>query len=129
MQIRVNYEGRIFQPVPPVDEGPSDATAVPAGAVISAVGPDTRFHYHQQDEVVWATYAGGLVRFGTLIAVVDEQGRLDARYQQVGADGSLKAGRCRSTPEFLYDGRLRLHESWVWTEGAQGSGHSIVEEL
>ncbi|MGE3175976.1 MAG: n-acetylglutamate synthase [Vicinamibacterales bacterium] len=129
MQLRVNYEGRIFQPVAPADQGPTDATAVPGRATPGEVGPDTRFHYHQHGEVVWATYAGGQVKFGTLIGVVDEGGRLDARYQQVGVDGTFKAGRCRSTPEFLYDGRLRLHESWTWTDGASGSGHSIIEEL
>jgi hypothetical protein len=100
-----------------------------ANAPAGDVSHDTLFHYRQQDDVVWATYAGGAVRFGTLIATVDDSGRLDMRYQQVAANGTLKAGRCVSTPEVLPDGRLRLHESWNWTEGSEGSGTSVVEEM
>jgi hypothetical protein len=91
--------------------------------------PDTLFHYRQQGHAVWATYAGGAVQFGTLIATADDRGRLDMRYQQVATDGTLKGGRCISTPEVLHDGRLRLHESRNWTEGGEGSGTSVVEEM
>jgi hypothetical protein len=93
------------------------------------VGGETLFHYRQQGDVVWATYEGGAVRFGTLTALVREDGRLDVRYQQVAASGEFKAGRCVSVPEVLPDGRLCLHESWRWTEGGVGSGHSRVIEV
>ena len=36
---------------------------------------------------------------------------------------------CRSVPEVLADGRLRLHETWSWTEGGEGAGTSTVEEM
>lgn len=90
---------------------------------------DTIFHYRQIGDIVWGTYAGGGVRFGTLIATVDDEGRLDMRYQQIASDGTRKAGRCTSTPERLHDGRIRLHERWTWTEGGTGGGTSIVEEI
>ena len=93
------------------------------------VGGETLFHYHQRDDVVWATYSGGLVRFGTLVATMDPDGSLDMRYQHVSIDGSFKSGRCRSRPERMSDGRLRLHEEWQWTDGASGHGQSIVEEV
>ena len=111
----ISYHHRRFRPI----------LNAPAGDV----SRDTLFHYHQRGDVVWATYAGGAVRFGTLIATVDVTGRLDMRYQQVATDGSIKAGRCTSTPEVLPDGRLRLHESWNWTEGGEGSGTSVIEEM
>jgi hypothetical protein len=38
-------------------------------------------------------------------------------------------GICRSTPEILPDGRIRLHEKWQWTSGDRSSGESIVEEI
>ncbi len=63
------------------------------------------------------------------MAVADGEGRLDMRYQHVGVDGELCTGRCRSTPEVLADGRLRLHEEWHWTGGREGSGSSVVEEV
>ena len=38
-------------------------------------------------------------------------------------------GICKSTPEILEDGRIRLHEKWQWTCGGGGAGESIVEEV
>jgi hypothetical protein len=60
---------------------------------------------------------------------VDAAGRLDMRYGHVGADGALRTGECRSEPERLPDGRLRLHERWRWTSGDGSAGASVVEEI
>lgn len=112
--MRINYEGRIFTTV--------------SNAAGGDVGADTRFHYHQQHDIVWATYRGGAVAFGTLIAKVLADGCLDMRYQHVTSAGEMKTGRCRSTPTMLTDGRIRLDEQWTWTEGGSGEGESCVEE-
>lgn len=110
----VDYDGRQFRSV-------ENSTGGDVGAA-------TTFHYRQVGDVVWATYSGGAVRFGTLLAKVDAAGHLEMRYQHVSADGEFKTGQCQSRPELLSDGRLRLHEQWRWTGGAQGEGVSIVEE-
>ena len=93
------------------------------------VDGDTVLQYRQDGNIVWATYAGGAVGFGTLTDLLVEDGRLDMRYQQVSTTGSIKTGRCISTPKKLPDGRLRLHEAWRWTEGGEGEGRSCVEEV
>ena len=93
------------------------------------VGPETVFEYRQDGEVVSATYEGGGVRSGVLIATADGDGNLDARYAHVNASGGLMTGECRTTPEVLPDGRLRLHEEWRWTSGDGSSGRSVVEEI
>ena len=93
------------------------------------VGADTVFHYRQQGRLVWATYHGGAVRYGTLIARVLEDDVLDMRYQHVTTAGALRTGRCRTIPLRLPGGRLRLQEQWAWTEGADGTGYSEVEEI
>lgn len=111
----VSYDGRLFR-----------SRANSAGG---DVGSDTRFHYHQRDRVVWATYEGGTVLFGTLIGTCDEEGRLDLRYQHVTVERTLKTGRCRSAPELLPDGRLLVRETWEWTEGGEGRGTSEIEEI
>lgn len=111
----ISYDDRYFAPV----------TTTPNGEVGSA----TLFHYHQQGIIVWATYKGGNILFGTLLALADEDGRLDMRYQQVNLHGTLMTGRCKTVPEVLPDGRLRLHEAWTWTSGDGSSGTSIVEEV
>ena len=109
------YEGKVFV----------STSNTETGDVSSA----TRFYYHQKGDLVWATYEGGAVRFGTLVAKADEVGRLEMRYQHLTTAGELKTGECRSVPEVLADGRLRLHESWRWTSGDDSEGSSIVEEL
>ena len=111
----IDYDGRTFRSL----------SNSPGGDV----GGETLFRYRQRGGIVWATYEGGAVAFGTLIARVLPDGGLDMRYQHVTAEGGLKAGRCRSRPERLPDGRLRLHETWQWTEGGEGRGESRVEEV
>jgi hypothetical protein len=88
----------------------------------------TRFLYRQCGSRVWATYGGGRVRFGSLVAVGDEQGRLDMRYHHVNPDGELRTGVCVASPEWLPNGRLRLIEDWRWTNGDGSSGRSILDE-
>jgi hypothetical protein len=111
----ISYDNRQFQGV--------------ANTANGEVSDRTTFHYRQRGDVVWATYEGGGVRMGTLIATVDEAGGLDMRYAHVNASGDLMTGTCRSTPEVLLDGRLRLHERWRWTSGDESAGESVVEEI
>ncbi|WP_461149694.1 n-acetylglutamate synthase [Spirosoma pulveris] len=93
------------------------------------VSSETLFHYHQQDKLVWAEYAGGSIVKGFLIAVVQPDNSLDMRYEHVNTQDELMTGRCLSTPELLPDGRIRLHEQWQWTSGDQSSGQSVIEEI
>jgi hypothetical protein len=93
------------------------------------VGSETIFTYHQQENVVWAEYSGGLVLRGTLLAIADENGGLDMRYQHINAAGELMTGNCRTLLEVLPDGRYRSHESWQWTCGDCSKGTSVIEEV
>lgn len=111
----IDYDGKTFRSVSNSPGGEVDA--------------ETLFHYQQTGDLVWATYQGGSIRFGTLIALMDTDGCLDMRYQHVNDRGELMTGTCHSTPELLDDGRLRLHEEWTWTSGDRSSGQSVVEEV
>jgi len=84
------------------------------------VNGETTFHYRQQGRRVWATYEGGGVRFGSLVARADAAGHLDMRYQHTNDAGELREGRCASVAELLDDGRLRVEERWRWTNGSEG---------
>lgn len=112
--MNISYDGRVFKPV--------------SNSATGEVGDETLFHYHQKEDLVWAEYSGGQIRFGTLIANVLDDGSLDMRYQHVNTNGELMTGICVSTPELLPDGRLRLHEKWHWTSGDLSSGESLLEE-
>ena len=111
----MNYHNKKFRPVANSENG--------------EVSGETVFYYQQHGNVVSAGYSGGNIAQGHLIAIVDAQGRLDMRYHQVNKQGELQTGFCRSTPEILPDGRIRLHENWQWTSGDCSSGTSVVEEM
>lgn len=91
------------------------------------VSSETFFNYHQKDNLVWAEYAGGAIRFGTLIVKCDGGGNLKMCCQYLNENGELMTGECFSTPEIPADGRIRLHEKWHWTGGNLSSGESIIE--
>jgi hypothetical protein len=57
MPLSIHYDGRTFRSV----------SNSPSGEVTAA----TLFNCHQVGDVVWATYAGGPITFGTLAATVD----------------------------------------------------------
>ena len=110
----MNYDGKIFFPVVNADNG--------------EVNEATIFYYRQNGNIVTAEYTGGTILHGHLIALIDADGNLDMRYHQVNHQGELRTGICRSVPEILPDGRVRLHENWQWTSGDLSRGTSIVEE-
>lgn len=91
------------------------------------VGAETRFGYHQHDDLVWARYAGGQVRLGFLVGTRSGD-RLDFRYTHVNGEGETATGHCTSTIVVTGAGRLRLHEIWSW-ESRPGSGTSVLEEV
>lgn len=113
--MKIDYDGRKFASVRNSTRG--------------EVGQDTVFSYRQSGDVVWADYSGGAIVRGQLIANRDDDGVLDMRYQHINTRGGLMTGVCRSTPELLPDGRIRLHENWRWTSGDCSTGESVLEEI
>jgi hypothetical protein len=113
--MQFNYDGRVFRAV--------------SNSANGEAGAETRFYYHQQQNVAWAAYGGGKVLLGNLLARVNPDGSLDMRYQHLNQAGEFMTGECHSVPEILPDGRYRLHEKWRWTSGDGSSGESVVEEI
>jgi len=93
------------------------------------VSSQTLFHYHQEDDLVWAVYQGGGIRKGTLVGQWRKGNLLEFRYQHLSTDGTFKSGECISRPELKVDGKLRLHETWQWTSGDKSRGTSVIEEI
>ncbi len=111
----MNYHNRIFKVVTNSDNGDTSS--------------QTTFHYKQEGKILTSSYSGGSVISGHLLGIVDEDGNIDMRYHHINNKGEIMTGRCKSTPEILEDGRIRLHEEWKWTSGDQASGKSIIEEI
>lgn len=114
MQI-FNLNHKIFRSVANSDNGEVDAS--------------TRFHYHQDGDVIWADYAGGAIVKGHLLGKILPNGELDFRYHHINTVGEMMVGVCRSTPQILADGRLRFEERWQWLSGDQSAGYSEIEEV
>ncbi len=111
----INYDGRRFHAVQNTENGETSA--------------ETIFIYEQTGDVLTSKYAGGRIVSGHLLGLVDAQGCIDLRYHQVNDKGELMTGVCRSVPEVMPDGKLRLHENWQWTSGDRSSGTSVLEEM
>lgn len=90
---------------------------------------ETVFHYTQKGNVLTSEYSGGEIVKGHLIGLVSEDGEIEMRYHQVNRKGKLMTGVCKSIPETLANGKIRLHETWQWTSGDKSAGNSIIEEI
>lgn len=111
----INYNGKVFRSI--------------ANSTGGTVDNRTTFNYHQLGQYIWATYQGGLIKSGTIKGKVTTQGKLMFSYTHIRTDGQQESGVCQSKPELLADGRVRLHETWQWTSGANGTGESTIEEI
>lgn len=87
------------------------------------------FTYKQTSNILTSKYSGGKIIQGHLIGVVSEKGIIEMSYHQVNTDGEIMTGTCTSTPEFLPNHKIRLHESWQWTSDDKSKGKSILEEI
>jgi Ala-tRNA(Pro) deacylase len=108
----INYDGRRFRPI---------THGVHADAAVAL--------YRQEGGLVWAEFTGGEVRKGSLSGLRAANGNLEFTYSMVLADGEVVAGRCRSTPQILADGRIRLHETWERYGPHADSGVSVLDEI
>jgi hypothetical protein len=98
--------------------------------VAGATGGDPPVaHYHQDGDLVWAEFAGGEVRRGSLAGTCAPDGVLRLAYCMVLDTGDLVSGRCVSTPTVLDDGRIRLAEAWERYSPDAGAGVSYLEEV
>jgi len=115
MKQTINYDRKVFRPSINSENGETS--------------DETTFHYRQDGAILTATYSGGKIKFGHLIGLVDEFGNIDMRYHQININNQLMTGICKSKPEVLPNGKLRLHETWQWTSGDNSKGISIIEEI
>ncbi|MEZ5044399.1 MAG: hypothetical protein R2828_31185 [Saprospiraceae bacterium] len=111
----INLQDKIFRSLSNTGNGEVDAA--------------THFHYRQSGEIIWATYSGGQIRFGTLSGFMDQTGALTFCYQHQNEEGNFMTGKCHSLPEWTSENKLRYREYWQWTSGDGSSGESIIEQV
>lgn len=66
---------------------------------------------------------------GHLKGIVEENGIIAMSYHQVTLYHEIMTGVCRSVPEIMPNGKIKLREKWQWTTGDRSSGESILEEI
>lgn len=110
----INYNNKVFKPTSNTENGETSN--------------ETVFLYKQVGNIIASEYSGGKIIKGHLIGLVDEAGNINMRYHQVNEKGELMTGICKSLPEILSNGKIRLHENWEWTSGDMSKGNSVIEE-
>lgn len=111
----INYHNRKFRAVSNSDSG--------------EVEESTIFNYFQDGNILWGTYTGKHIQFGTITGLVHKDSHLEFSYQHVNADNEIMTGLCRSTPIELDNGKIQLRERWQWTCKDKTKGESIIEEI
>lgn len=108
----LNYDGRVFALRSRSEQGDCSS--------------QTQFRYRQQGFRLWATYEGGGIRFGSLVAVSDPGAQLHGCYQHLNSRDELRVGHYVGIPEPLPNSKLAIREYW---ETISGDGQSVLEQL
>jgi hypothetical protein len=105
----IDYDGRLFRKA-----GADDGTVA---------------RYRQDGDLVWADFAGGRVRRGTITGRCSPEGTLRLAYTMVLVTGEVISGYTVNVPERQPDGRLVLREEWQRFGEHAASGVSFLEEV
>ena len=114
MDLKIDYNNRRFKVLENSENGETTKQMI--------------FEYKQTGNILTSEYSGGKIIKGHLIGLVDENGNIDMRYHQINNKGEIMTGICKSKPEILENGKVRLNESWEWTSGDKSKGKTIIEE-
>jgi hypothetical protein len=85
--------------------------------------------YHQEDDLVWADFAGGPVRRGSVNGICGPDGTLHLAYTMVLDGGDVIAGSTVNTPEHDAEGGLLLREEWERYTPHAETGVSYLAEV
>jgi hypothetical protein len=111
----INYDNKIFASVENTKNGEANN--------------ETLFYYHQNKDIIWAEYYGGIIRKGFLLGLVNQNGELEFNYEHINKNNETRTGKCNSIPKLLEDGRIELLEKWEWTNGDKSKGESKIIEI
>ena len=87
------------------------------------VNSDTVFNYQQKENIVTADYYGGTIKYGKIIATLDND-ILHMLYQCVTSENELKAGKAVAKVSFTNNGKISLKLNWQWLNGRKENGVS-----
>lgn len=92
------------------------------------VNTDTIFEYKQDGDLVTADYAGGTVKYGKIIAHLNND-ELNMVYQCLTIENELKAGKAIATISTSEHNKIQLKLKWQWLTDDNDSGESEYIEI
>lgn len=90
------------------------------------VSQQTRFHYFQQGEIIWAEYDGGEIVKGFLIGKWISADQISFSYQHLNQHLENRLGRCTTTFS-IESGKLIGQENWQWLDSLEQGQSKIIE--
>lgn len=92
------------------------------------VDTDTVFEYRQDGDLVTAEYYGGTIKYGKIIAEINED-ELNMLYQCLTTDHQLKAGKALAKITTTAEGKIKLSLNWEWLTNGNDKGKSEYIEI
>jgi len=92
------------------------------------VNADTIFKYKQEGDLVTADYCGGSIKYGKIIAKLNDN-TLDMLYQCITIANELKAGKAIAKISMTDNGKMRLILDWEWLNNPNEKGQSEYMEI
>ncbi|TVZ56759.1 hypothetical protein OD91_2057 [Lutibacter sp. Hel_I_33_5] len=87
------------------------------------VNSETVFKYKQEGNLVTADYFGGTIKYGKIIATLDND-KLNMLYQCVTNENELKAGKAIAKISLTSNQKIKLSLKWEWLIDEKGKGLS-----
>lgn len=87
------------------------------------VNSETIFEYKQNGNLVTADYYGGTIRYGKIIAILNET-QLNMLYQCITESNELKAGKAIADISFTENEKIKLKLNWEWLGDPNDTGVS-----
>lgn len=88
---------------------------------------NTIFHYKQEANLVTATFSGGNVIYGSIVALHNDS-ILEMAYQMLTVTKELKSGKAVAQISVTEDNKIQLTLDWVWLIEGNVRGESIYKE-
>jgi GNAT superfamily N-acetyltransferase len=91
------------------------------------VTTETVFDFYQNEELIYAEYKGGKVKYGEIFGLIENE-TVQFYYSQTNLEGGKNQGSSTDEIKVLESGKLQLIDRWEW-KNKSGQGFCIMEEI
>ena len=91
------------------------------------VNTETIFNFHQNNELIYAEYEGGKIKYGEIFGLIENE-NIYFYYNQENLAGQKNQGSSKDEIILLENDKLQLIDKWEW-KTKSGQGLCILEEV